>query len=111
MEIARAEIVKLGFAGEGEIFDGAVVRQKKAYPVYDPTYRQHLDRLREYLLRFENLQMVGRNGLHKYNNQDHAMLTALLAVRNVLGGKHDVCAVNTEEEYHESQGETSPTAE
>ncbi|HET7294312.1 MAG TPA: NAD(P)/FAD-dependent oxidoreductase, partial [Vicinamibacteria bacterium] len=101
VEIARAEIGKLGFASEGDVFDAAVVRQKKAYPVYDPAYRRHLDRLRDYLLDFENLQMVGRNGLHKYNNQDHAMLTALLAVRNVLGEKHDVWAVNTEDEYHE----------
>jgi protoporphyrinogen oxidase len=109
--LARAELVKLGFAREEEIFDAAVVRQPKAYPVYDPSYRQHLDVLKEWLLRFENLQMVGRNGLHKYNNQDHAMLTALLAARNVLGGKHDVWAVNTEDEYHEIQNEAGPTAE
>jgi protoporphyrinogen oxidase len=111
VEIARSEIVKLGIAGEADVFDGAVVRQKKAYPVYDPAYRGHLDRLKDYLLRFENLQMVGRNGLHKYNNQDHAMLTALLAVKNLLGERHDVWAVNTEEEYHESQAESGPTAE
>ena len=111
VEIARSEVVKLGFALEADIFDGAVVRQKKAYPVYDPAYRGHLNRLKEYLLRFENLQMVGRNGLHKYNNQDHAMLTALLAVKNILGEQHDVWAVNTEDEYHESIVESGPTAE
>jgi protoporphyrinogen oxidase len=111
VEIARSEVVKLGFALEADVFDGAVVRQKKAYPVYDPAYRGHLDRLKDYLLRFDNLQMVGRNGLHKYNNQDHAMLTALLAVKNILGEKHDVWAVNTEDEYHESIVESGPTAE
>ncbi len=109
--LARAEIVKLGFARDDEVFDAKVVRQKQAYPVYDASYREHLDVLKAYLLRFENLQMVGRNGLHKYNNQDHAMLTALLAVRNLLGEKHDVWAVNTEEEYHEIQSDARPTAE
>ncbi len=107
--LARKEIVKLGFAKAEEVFDAAVVRQKKAYPVYDPAYRAHLDRIRDWLLGFDNLQMVGRNGLHKYNNQDHAMLTSLYAVRNILGEKLDVWGVNTEEEYHEVQ--SSPTAE
>jgi protoporphyrinogen oxidase len=107
--LARKEIVKLGLARAEDIFDAAVVRQKKAYPVYDPAYRAHLDRLRDWLLQFENLQMVGRNGLHKYNNQDHAMLTALYAVRNILGEKLDVWGVNTEDEYHEVQ--STPTAE
>jgi protoporphyrinogen oxidase len=111
VRLARREAVALGFCGEQEVTDGVVVRQRKAYPVYDPSYRQHLDRLREYLLRFENLQMIGRNGLHKYNNQDHAMLTALLAARNILGERHDVWAVNTEEEYHEVQAEANPSAE
>jgi protoporphyrinogen oxidase len=100
-ELARREVAALGFARSEEITGTAVVRQRKAYPVYDWEYKQHLDRLRAWLEGIENLQMVGRNGLHKYNNQDHAMLTALLAVRNVLGEKHDVWAVNTENEYHE----------
>jgi protoporphyrinogen oxidase len=103
VELARREVVAIGFAEPEEIFDGAVLRQKKAYPVYDPTYRGHLDRLRDYLLRFENLQMIGRNGLHKYDNQDHAMLTALLAVKNILGGRHDVWGVNASDEYLEVQ--------
>ena len=66
-----------------------------------------LEALRAFLSGYSNLQMVGRNGLHKYNNQDHAMLTSLLAVRNVLGEKHDVWAVNTEEEYHEARADPS----
>jgi len=100
-KMARREVAALGFARPEEITGTAVVRQRKAYPVYDWEYKEHLDRLRAYLDGIENLQMVGRNGLHKYNNQDHAMLTALLAARNVLGEKHDVWAVNTENEYHE----------
>jgi protoporphyrinogen oxidase len=111
VNLAKREIAKLGFAEEADVEDAAVVRQKKAYPVYDPAYRSHLDRLKEYLLRFENLQMMGRNGLHKYNNQDHAMLTALFAARNILGEKHDVWGVNTEDEYHEVQAEADPSAE
>jgi protoporphyrinogen oxidase len=108
-DLARGEAERLEFASPGEITDAAVVRQRKAYPVYDETYRAHLEGLKAYLRGFENLQMVGRNGLHKYNNQDHAMLTALLAVRNVLGERHDVWAVNTEEEYQEAQA--TPPAE
>jgi protoporphyrinogen oxidase len=100
-ELARREAVTLGFAGRDEIIGTAVVRQRKAYPVYDWEYKEHLTSLRAYLEGIENLQMIGRNGLHKYNNQDHAMLTALLAARNVLGERLDVWAVNTENEYHE----------
>src|SRR5262245_61651704 len=99
--LARREVVLLGFAREEEISGTAVVRQRKAYPVYDWDYKDHLARLRAYLDGIENLQMIGRNGLHKYNNQDHAMLTALFAARNVLGERLDVWAVNTENEYQE----------
>jgi protoporphyrinogen oxidase len=102
VNLARREYETLGFGPASEVRDGVVVRQPKAYPVYRGDYRLHLDALRDYLLQFENLQMVGRNGLHKYNNQDHAMLTALLAVKNILGERHDVWAVNSEDEYHES---------
>jgi len=111
VDLARREIETIGLALSEDVFDAAVLRQKKAYPVYDSRYREPLARLKDYLLRFENLQMIGRNGLHKYNNQDHAMLTALLAVRNVLEGgrRHDVWAVNTENEYHEA--ESDPSAE
>jgi protoporphyrinogen oxidase len=100
-ELARREVAALGFARADEIIGAAVVRQRKAYPVYDWEYKDHLAALRAYLEGIENLQMIGRNGLHKYNNQDHAMLTAMLAARNILGEKLDVWAVNTEDEYHE----------
>jgi protoporphyrinogen oxidase len=106
-ELAKKELETIGLARADEVFDAAVLRQKKAYPVYDAHYQAPLARLRDYLLCFENLQMMGRNGLHKYNNQDHAMLTALLAVRNLLGERHDVWAVNTENEYHEAAADPS----
>ena len=69
--------------------------------IYTGTYAGFLGTLKDYLAGFSNLQTVGRNGLHKYNNQDHSMLTAMLAVRNLLGEQHDVWTVNTERSYHE----------
>jgi hypothetical protein len=81
--------------------DGAVVRAEKAYPVYDESYRDSLDAVREFLGSVPNLQLVGRNGMHRYNNQDHSMLTAILAARNVLGAHYDLWHVNLDEEYHE----------
>ena len=85
----------------GDVRDGTVIRQRKAYPVYDGEYRQHLQVIQDYLETFENLQTVGRNGMHRYNNQDHSMLTAMLAVQNILGEQHDLWNVNVERSYHE----------
>lgn len=102
MEAVR-EIEKLGLAKATEVEDGAVVRVPKAYPMYDPGYRERVEKIRRYLERFPNLQLVGRNGMHKYNNQDHSMMTALGAARNILGEKHDLWAINTEPEYHEEK--------
>lgn len=79
----------------------AIIRQPKAYPVYDGDYRDALDKLEEWLLTLENFQTVGRNGLHRYNNQDHSMLSAMYAARNILGEKNDVWNVNVERSYHE----------
>ena len=70
-------------------------------PVYDGEYRQHLTVLENYIRNFENLHTVGRNGMHRYNNQDHSMLTGILAARNIMGENHDLWSVNTEDEYHE----------
>ena len=81
--------------------DGVVIRQPKAYPVYDAEYRGHLRVLEGFLKGIENLQTIGRNGMHRYNNQDHSMLTGILAVRNILGEKHDLWDVNTERSYYE----------
>jgi hypothetical protein len=84
-----------------KVIDGTVVRMAKAYPVYDEGSEPALAIVSDYLRGFSNLQVAGRNGLHKYNNQDHSMVTALLAARNLLSAKHDVWAVNADDEYHE----------
>ncbi|MGB7484672.1 MAG: NAD(P)/FAD-dependent oxidoreductase [Phormidesmis sp.] len=100
--LASKEIVGLGLIPDVQyVQDGTVIRQKKAYPVYDGEYRQHLDVIQAYLQQFENLQTVGRNGMHRYNNQDHSMLTGLLAAKNILGETHDLWTVNVERSYHE----------
>ncbi|MCC7360191.1 MAG: NAD(P)/FAD-dependent oxidoreductase [Anaerolineales bacterium] len=99
--LGRQEMDKIGLVKCADVIDGTVVRQLKAYPVYNGTYAGYLDTIKDYLAGFSNLQTVGRNGLHKYNNQDHSMLTAMLAVRNLLGERHDVWTVNTERSYHE----------
>ena len=104
-----AELVRLGTRELGEIgllrnarvVDGTVVRMPKAYPVYDEGYTEAVDVIRQYLSTFANLQVAGRNGMHKYNNQDHSMVTAMLAVQNLLGEHYDVWAVNADDEYHE----------
>ncbi|MBF2026655.1 MAG: NAD(P)/FAD-dependent oxidoreductase [Oscillatoriales cyanobacterium C42_A2020_001] len=96
----EAIALKIGVRKE-DVEDGVVIRQRKAYPVYDAEYRQHLKVIQDYLETFDNLQTVGRNGMHRYNNQDHSMLTALLAVRNIFGEQHDLWTVNTARSYHE----------
>jgi protoporphyrinogen oxidase len=102
IQLATAEVIGLGLIEDASLVeDGVVIRQKKAYPVYDGTYRQHLQVVQDYLTTFINLQTVGRNGMHRYNNQDHSMLTALLAARNIMGEKHDIWTVNVERSYHE----------
>src|SRR3981189_872832 len=98
IELGKQELEKLGMAKPGEIEDGTVVRMPKAYPVYDATYNDALDTTKEFLAGLVNLQLVGRNGMHKYNNQDHSMLTAMLAVKNILGAHYDLWQVNAEQE-------------
>ncbi|HEX7121706.1 MAG TPA: hypothetical protein VF178_04985, partial [Gemmatimonadaceae bacterium] len=101
--LARRELGELGLADPAKVVDGAVVRMPKAYPVYDATYAAHLATVRSYIDPIPNLHTVGRNGMHKYNNQDHSMLTAMMAVANMRGAAHDVWSVNTDYEYHEEQ--------
>jgi protoporphyrinogen oxidase len=101
MELARRELGSLGLVPIDSIIDGTVVRVRKAYPVYDDTYRQGLSTVQSFLKSVPNLQLVGRNGMHRYNNQDHSMLTAVLAARNILGADHDLWDVNADQEYHE----------
>jgi protoporphyrinogen oxidase len=110
--MAKKEIQQIGLAAAEDVVDGCVIRQRKAYPVYDDYYQAHVAAVRHALEEHtSNLHLVGRNGMHKYNNQDHAMMTALLAARNIVAGnnEYDVWAVNQDAEYHEagSAGEES----
>jgi protoporphyrinogen oxidase len=103
--LAMNEIGRIGLMNPGDIRDACVVRQKKAYPVYDETYADHMATIRQELaLRYPNLHLVGRNGMHKYNNQDHAMMTGMLAAANIIAGEtlYDVWQVNEDAEYGEA---------
>jgi protoporphyrinogen oxidase len=100
--LAKTEVERIGLARAVDVEDGCVVRVPKSYPIYDSDYREHLAVVRRFVDGLANLQTIGRNGLHRYNNQDHAMLTGMLAVRNAtLGERNDLWSVNTEQEYHE----------
>jgi protoporphyrinogen oxidase len=102
IKLATKEIERIGLANAEDILDGCVFRVPKAYPIYDADYSDYLSVVRKFVESFENFQTVGRNGLHRYNNQDHSMMTAMLAVRNLLfGERNDLWAVNGELEYHE----------
>jgi protoporphyrinogen oxidase len=101
IQIAKEELQKLGLAPMSSVEDGVVFRQKKAYPVYNQDYRRNVEILQRFLGTIGNLQTIGRNGLHRYNNQDHSMLTAIMAVRNIQGEKHDLWTVNTDASYGE----------
>lgn len=113
VELGKQEIDRIGLARRDDIVDGCIVRVPKAYPVYDSEYQGYLDTIKAYLGTLENLQTIGRNGLHRYNNQDHSMLTGILAVRNMLDGeKHDLWHVNAEDEYlEEVKAETGKAPE
>lgn len=104
IELAKKEIEQIGLANPVAILDGYVVRQPKAYPVYDQLYKQHVETIKQEVKRISGLYLTGRNGMHKYNNQDHSMMTAMLAAKNIISGKElfDLWAVNEDAEYHES---------
>ncbi|HET9368938.1 MAG TPA: NAD(P)/FAD-dependent oxidoreductase [Vicinamibacterales bacterium] len=104
VRLATDELVALGFVTRAEVEEGVVVRMPKAYPVYDDGYVDAVATIRSYLDRFSNLQAIGRNGMHKYNSLDHSMVTAMLAVRNYFGERHNIWAVNADDEYHEHGG-------
>lgn len=105
IELATREIQEVNLAASADVVDGCVIRQPKAYPVYDDVYQEHVNTIRKALdQNCPTLHLVGRNGMHKYNNQDHAMMTAMLTAENILAGerKYDVWAVNQDAEYHEA---------
>ena len=103
IQLATNELAQLGICTPDQVFDGVVVRQPKAYPVYDDAYQAHVDVVRDYLrTQLSNLHLIGRNGMHKYNNQDHSMMTALLVAKNIAtGSSYDPWKVNAEAVYHE----------
>jgi protoporphyrinogen oxidase len=105
VELGKRELAKLGLVDPAKVEAGYVVRMPKAYPFYDERYKANVQVLRDWLAaNAPNVHPVGRNGMHKYNNQDHSMLTAMLSVENILGAQHDVWEVNVEEDYHEEGG-------
>ncbi len=105
VNLAAQELDQLGLASAEKVERGYAVRVPKAYPMYDADYAERVEKIRAFLERFGNLQQVGRNGLHRYNNSDHSMLTAIRAVENLTSGTaHDLWAVNAESVYHEEHG-------
>ena len=105
LALAREECDHLGLAPAEAVEGGTVLRVKKAYPIYDDGYQEALGTIRGWLEKLENLQSIGRNGQHRYNNQDHSMMTGVLAARNVAGEENDVWSVNVESEYHEERSD------
>jgi protoporphyrinogen oxidase len=105
IEFAKEELARIGMIDPVEVIDATVIRVKKAYPAYFGMYEKFA-KVRDYLSNFDNLFLVGRNGMHRYNNQDHSMLTAMVAVENIMSGntdKSNIWSVNAEETYHESK--------
>jgi protoporphyrinogen oxidase len=103
IEFAAGELEKIGMIDSADVLDGTVVRVPKTYPAYFGAY-EHFQHVREWLDGIANLYLVGRNGMHRYNNQDHSMLTAKLAVEAILDGSVDkaaIWAVNIDDDYHE----------
>ncbi len=101
--LAAKELHALGLAETGDVIDSHVIRQPKAYPVYDRDYRRHLSVVRDYIGTVRDLQTSGRNGMHRYNNMDHTMVTGILAARNVLGESHNLWEVKEDQEYLEEE--------
>ncbi|RZV56173.1 MAG: hypothetical protein EX254_10895, partial [Flavobacteriaceae bacterium] len=105
LDFAIEELNKIGLIDKQDVMDGTVIKAPKTYPAYFGTYSRFHE-IREYLDGFKNLFLIGRNGMHKYNNQDHSMLTAMLTVENIISGKtskENIWNINTEESYHEEK--------
>lgn len=104
IQLAKNEMQQIGLLKEELVTDGYVVRQAKAYPVYDKGYKEKVHLIREGLKKYKGFYLIGRNGMHKYNNQDHSMMTAMLAAKNIIANEelYDVWNVNQDAEYHES---------
>ena len=103
--LGKEEVERIGIISKEDVLDATVIRMPKTYPAYFGTY-DRFGEIRDYVNQFENLFLVGRNGMHKYNNQDHSMLTAMTAVENIVNGvstKDNIWAINTEMDYHEEK--------
>jgi protoporphyrinogen oxidase len=101
---ASQELALLGLADRNDIIDHCVVRQPKAYPVYDQNYSNNLEIIKAYINKFTNLQTIGRNGMHRYNNQDHSMLTGIMAVQNIFDdANNNIWSINEDEDYLEEK--------
>ncbi len=100
-DLATRELAELGLAAADNVIDAVVLRQPQAYPVYDVGYHDNINILREFLGGFNNLQTIGRNGMHRYNNMDHSILTGILAAQNLFGSRHDLWQVNEEDKFLE----------
>jgi protoporphyrinogen oxidase len=112
VELAIGELSQLGLVDPSRVTNGVKIRVPRAYPMYRGSYREAVAVIRGYLDHFENLKTFGRNGLHRYNNQDHSMWTAALATRNLLdGSSFDVWSVNTSDDYLEASGLSGGLAE
>jgi protoporphyrinogen oxidase len=110
--LAIKELAKIGLASATDVLDSTVLRVEKTYPAYFGAY-ERFDEVKEYINKFSNLFLVGRNGMHKYNNADHSMLTAMVAVDNIIAGeegKENIWSINTEQEYHEEKASSSEAA-
>lgn len=111
-EFAINELMKIGFIHKSDVLDHTVIRVPKTYPAYFGTYPE-FDKLKSYINQFENLYLVGRNGMHRYNNQDHSMLTAMAAVENIkncVKDKSAIWEINTEQDYHEAKSDATTTS-
>jgi protoporphyrinogen oxidase len=109
VELGKRELAKLGLVDPAKVERGYVVRMPKAYPTYDDRYKENVEVMRRWLeANTPNVYPVGRNGMHRYNNQDHSMYTAMLSVENMFGANHDIWAVNVEAEYHEEKAAEGP---
>ena len=105
IRLGTSELSKIDIIDEAQVLDGTVLRMDKTYPAYFGSYNRFSE-IRSFVDRFENLFLVGRNGMHKYNNQDHSMLTAMVAVDNIADNRKDkenIWSVNTEQDYHEEK--------
>ena len=111
--LATEELSRIGIIEASEVLDATVLRMEKTYPAYFGTYDRFAE-IRQHVDRYQNLFLVGRNGMHRYNNQDHSMLTAMMAVDNIIAGNTDKAGlweVNTEMDYHEEKASAKQAAQ